>query len=128
VETDKRHILYLEDHDDSRTFTTFLLQRAGYQVTPVSTITEAQALLTSASDSDSQFDLYILDYLLEDGAGTSLCQQIRTMDAHVPIVFVSGAVQNKDKQQAKDAGANAFIKKPVELQTLLDTVAELMQG
>ncbi len=128
MKTDKRHILYLEDHDDSRTFTTFLLQGAGYEVMSASTITEAQALLTSAPGSDSLFDLYILDYLLADGAGTSLCQQIRALDAAVPIIFVSGAVRAQDKQLALDAGATAFIEKPVDAEALLVTLAKLLQG
>jgi CheY-like chemotaxis protein len=124
VETDKRHILYLEDHDDSRTFTTFLLKDAGYQITPVVTIAEAQATLEDAS-SHSPFDLYILDYLLEDGAGITLCEQMRLLDAAVPIVFLSGAVREQDKQKAKDAGATEFIEKPFDSAELLKVVERL---
>ena|SRR4028118_1069507 len=123
--TDKRRILYLEDHDDSRNFTTFLLKGAGYEVIPASTVTEAQTLLPSAPGGSQSFDLYILDYLLEDGAGTALCRQIRALDANVPIVFLSGAVQEQDKQRAKQAGATDFLEKPFDPQTLLDTLARL---
>jgi CheY-like chemotaxis protein len=52
---------------------------------------------------------------------------IRSLDAAVPIVFLSGAVREQDKQKAKDAGANAFIEKPMNPQTLLDTIIKLMQ-
>ena len=124
LESDKRRILYLEDHDDSRTFTTFLLKGAGYQVTSIASMAEAQPLLDQPAGSSS-FDCYILDFLLKDGAGTTLCQQIRALDAAVPIVFVSGAVREQDKQRAKDAGATHFFEKPLEHSHFLETLARL---
>ena len=124
METDKRHVLYLEDHEDTRSFVNFLLKTNGYQVTSVATIAEAHAALRDAS-SRSPFDLYILDYLLEDGAGITLCEQIRALDSHVPIVFVSGAVREQDKQKAKEAGATDFIEKPMDNTPFLEALARL---
>ena len=124
MEADTRRILYLEDHDDTRSFISFLLKTNGYQVTSVATIAEAQATLSDAS-SRSPFDLYLLDYLLEDGAGITLCEQIRAIDAHVPIVFVSGAVREQDKQKAKAAGATDFIEKPMDNTPFLESLAQL---
>lgn len=125
MESDKPRILYLEDHDDTRSFIIFLLKGAGYEVVPATTVTEAQALLTPATGSQS-FDLYLLDYLLKDGAGTSLCEKIRSLDSTVPIVFVSGAVREQDKRRAEEVKATDFIEKPIDPQTFLDTILKLM--
>src|SRR4028118_505322 len=126
METDKRRVLYLEDHDDSRAFTTFLLKGAGYQVTSTASVAEAQALIGQPTGGPP-FDLYILDYKLADGAGTALCQQIRALNATVPIVFLSGSVREQDKQAVKDAGATDFVEKPMDPQGLLNTLAKWMQ-
>lgn len=126
MEPDKRRILYLEDHEDSRTFIMLLLKGAGYQVTVIASVAQAQILIDQSAGVTS-FDLYILDYLLEDGAGTALCQHIRAKDAVVPIVFLSGAVRAQDKQKAKDAGATDCVEKPVEPHVLLDTLAKWIQ-
>jgi DNA-binding response OmpR family regulator len=100
------------------------LKGAGYQVTSIASVAEAQTLIDQPAGAPC-FTLYILDYLLEDGAGTTLCQQIRAMDATVPIVFVSGAVREEDKQRAKDAGATEFVEKPFESALFLETLAKL---
>ena len=124
METDKRRILYLEDHDDTRFFVSLLLRTHGHEVTPTATIAQARAALNQAPGV-APFALYILDCLLEDGAGITLCEQIRALDAHVPIVFLSGAVREEDKQKAKDAGANKFIEKPFDSTEFLKVVTRL---
>jgi CheY-like chemotaxis protein len=50
---------------------------------------------------------------------------LRVMDAHVPLVFVSGAVREQEKQKAKDVGATEFIEKPFDSTELLKVVERL---
>jgi CheY-like chemotaxis protein len=50
---------------------------------------------------------------------------MRLLDAAVPIVFLSGAVREQDKQKAKDAGATEFIEKPFDSAELLKVVERL---
>lgn len=122
VNTRNNHILYVEDHDDSRTLMRMILQRAGYQVTAVETITEAQNLTQQGN-----FDLYLLDNKFADGSGLMLCQQLRQFDPDVPILFYSGAAYESDKQAALSAGASAYLTKPMEVMDLTTTIAQFLK-
>ncbi|MBV9865494.1 MAG: response regulator [Abitibacteriaceae bacterium] len=115
-------ILYVEDHVDSRTLMSMILKRAGYQVTAVETITEAQNLTQQGS-----FDLYLLDSKVADGSGVMLCQQLRQFDPDVPILFYSGAAFEADKEAALSAGANAYLTKPMEMMDLTTTIAHFLK-
>jgi len=60
------------------------------------------------------FDLYLLDNWLPDGSGIQLCRQIRRTDAISPVVFLSAASYARDHDHAMEAGATAYIDKPVD--------------
>jgi DNA-binding response OmpR family regulator len=72
------------------------------------------------------FDLYILDNWLPDGSGIEICKKIRDLNANVPIIFVSGVGYKADIQEAKKAGANKYLVKPCEPETIEKVVKELI--
>ncbi|MFL6282087.1 MAG: response regulator [Pyrinomonadaceae bacterium] len=41
-----------------------------------------------------RFDLYVLDGELPGVSGLTLCQQIRAVDAHTPIIIISGLTES----------------------------------
>ena len=66
--TTPRRILYVEGHDDTRPLMLLVLSRAGYDVTPVSSLTEAQAVLEQSGleqPGEVAPDLCLLDYFWE---------------------------------------------------------------
>jgi DNA-binding response OmpR family regulator len=71
-------------------------------------------------------DLYILDNWLPDGSGIDFCRKIRTMYPSTPIIFTSAAAQNTDINEAIEAGANRYLLKPCEPETLQEVVKELL--
>jgi len=42
--------------------------------------------------------------------------------AEVPIIFLSAYDMNEDIQQGLSSGANGFIQKPIDLETMVDTI------
>jgi CheY-like chemotaxis protein len=116
----KRRILCVDDNEDNCFMLTNLLSREGYEIKSAETI--EQALLFARKDS---FNLYVLDSWLSKGSGTDLCQQIREFDPQTPIIFYSGAAYESDKQEALQAGANAFVAKP-HIDELLQTVTRFL--
>jgi DNA-binding response OmpR family regulator len=72
------------------------------------------------------FDLYILDNWLPDGTGIELCMKIRAANATVPIIFVSGVGYATDILEATNAGANKYLVKPCEPETIEKIVKELI--
>ncbi|MEO1496852.1 MAG: response regulator [Planctomycetota bacterium] len=73
-------------------------------------------------------DLVVLDIMLPDINGMEVCQLVRsdsTMDS-VKIICISGMVEEDKIQQLRDAGANDFMKKPFDVDTLTQRVCQLL--
>lgn len=114
-------ILCVEDDDDVSLMISSLLGFFGYEVTVAQTLTAA-----FEKANDERFHLYLLDTWLPGGLGVDLCRKIRETDASTPIVFYSGADFESDRQQAIDAGANAYLIKPMDIDKLLGTIRGLL--
>jgi two-component system, OmpR family, manganese sensing response regulator len=99
-------ILFVEDHDDTRSMIRLLLGNRGYQVETAESANEGLELAQNES-----FDLFLLDYQLGDGNGKELCQKIREFDADTPILFFS-ASHPRIQQEAVECGAQGFVLKP----------------
>ena len=99
-------ILFVEDHDDTRRMIRLLLGHRGYQV---ETAESANQCLELAQNKP--FDLFLLDYQLQDGNGKELCEKIRAFDADTPILFFS-ASHPRIQQEAVECGAQGFVLKP----------------
>lgn len=115
------HILYIEDHEDTRELITLVLARCNHRVTTASRIDDALKLAR-----EQHFDLYILDSWLPDGTGIELCKQLREFDDRTPIMFLSGLAYEADKQAAIDQGAQRYLVKPADLQLLSKEVNALI--
>ncbi|HXG91242.1 MAG TPA: response regulator [Blastocatellia bacterium] len=121
MDSDKPHILIIEDDEDTRFVYSVLLQIEGYRVTHVGTVSDALARALS-----TQYDLIIMDVRLPDGDGVELCQQIRVFNRITPIMFVSAAAYQKDVERGMEAGAQAYLTKPASAEDLLDKVKYLL--
>jgi DNA-binding response OmpR family regulator len=121
METRQHHVLYVEDHEDTRELVILVLTKANYQVTTSSSSREALKLARQ-----QHFDLYILDSWLPDGSGIELCKRLREFDHETPIMFLTAAVFETDKQTAMDSGAQRYLIKPADIQVLSSEVDALM--
>ena len=119
----RSHILYIEDHEDTRELVTVVLADSNYQVTTTSSSKEALKLARQ-----QHFDLYLLDSWLPDGSGIELCKQLREFDHETPIMFLSAAAYETDKQAAIDSGAQRYLVKPADIQGLSFEVDALILG
>jgi excisionase family DNA binding protein len=100
-------ILVTEDAPDTLGFLVTYLKGWGYEVTTASKGMEAWGYVQSGTP----FDLYILDYMLPDIAGTDLCRRIRERDPLTPVIFFSAVSTAEVKDAALEAGAQDFILK-----------------
>ena len=117
----KGRILCTEDDPDSRELLIFVLEAADYDVT----VTEdsADALLLAQS---KPFDLILVDNWMPGLSGQELTAEIRKFNKSTPILFYSGAAFDADKQEARDAGAQGYLTKPMGISELVDEVAKLI--
>jgi OmpR-family two-component system manganese-sensing response regulator len=121
-ETDKsapRRILCVEDDRDTCEVLRFVM--TDYDFTTVSSVAAAEELIRS-----QKFEIYVLDNWLPDGSGVDLCEKIRQLGSTSPIVFTSAVGQRHDIELAMNAGADRYLVKPYEPETLVRTVKELL--
>jgi DNA-binding response OmpR family regulator len=77
---------------------------------------------------DFRPDLVVLDVMLPDINGKAVCERVRsdkTMD-DVRIICISGMVEEDKIQELRDAGANDFLRKPFDVETLIDRICQLL--
>jgi two-component system, OmpR family, response regulator len=73
-------------------------------------------------------DLVVLDLMLPDINGKEVCQRVRmdpTMEM-VKIICISGMVERDKIEELRLAGANDFMHKPFEVDTLLDRCCSML--
>jgi two-component system, NtrC family, response regulator PilR len=114
-------ILHVDDDPDIRLLMSASLQEFGYRVMTAGTIAEALQLA-----KDFQFDLCILDVKLPDGTGIDLCKQLRELQEGAPIVYYSGHADVATAEQALEICGDAYIKKPVSITELQETINGLL--
>ena len=116
-----QHILLVEADKDSRELTTLYLNQASYRVMSATTCVESLTLA-----STGQFKLYLLGEGFEDRTNLDLCQQIRTVDSDTPILFCSAWAYPADIDRAMEAGAQAYLTKPCDMDGLVQTIKQLI--
>src|SRR4029079_21995 len=117
-------VLVVDDNDVCRTALARLLRDAGLAV--VEAADGRDALTKLAGD----LSLVILDVVLPDVDGFEVCRSIRAgpRTAGVPVLMVSGiAVGCSDRVHGLEAGADAFLLKPVEPDELVAHARALLR-
>jgi DNA-binding response OmpR family regulator len=77
------------------------------------------------------FDLCVFDIMLPKKDGFSLAEDVRKMNPHVPIIFLTAKSQSEDKIRGFKIGGDDYITKPFsmdELQLRIEAVLKRMGG
>jgi CheY-like chemotaxis protein len=117
----RNRILCVDDHEDSRGMMKVLLEMWNYEVTLA--IAADDGLYLARSEP---FDLYLLDAHLPGGSAFELCEQICRVPGHAPVVLISTAPYEADKRRGREAGAIAYLAKPLDFDALEITLARLI--
>lgn len=73
-----------------------------------------------------RFDLILLDVMLPNVDGITVCETIRLKDAEIPILILSAKGSSTDKIQGLKAGADDYLLKPFNLEELLLRISNLI--
>ena len=75
-------------------------------------------------------DVVILDYMLPDINGNVVCKTIRESEdlQYTRILIISGVVNRAEVDGLLEAGADDFIKKPFNIETVIERIVELVQS
>ena len=110
-------ILMVEDEAFLRKNIKLLLEKHGYEVTDVSTKTEASWYILQKK----AFDLYLIDVWLPDGDGFEICEQIRKSDT-APVLFLTACDDEDSIVKGLNIGADDYITKPFRTAELLSRI------
>ncbi len=72
-------------------------------------------------------DAIILDLMLPDMNGYAVCEEIRRIDARVPIVMLTARSQETDKVRGLDSGADDYVTKPFGVNELVARMRALFR-
>ncbi|MGB8703253.1 MAG: response regulator, partial [Thermosynechococcaceae cyanobacterium] len=98
-------------------------------------LTHQNYAVETASDGSSgwelietyDYDLILLDVMLPDIDGVSLCRQIRAKGLQMPILLLTGLDSGHDKALGLDAGADDYVVKPFVEEELVARVRALLR-
>jgi DNA-binding response OmpR family regulator len=71
------------------------------------------------------YDLIILDRLLPEMDGLSICKELRKQDNHTPVLMLTAKKQTSDKVEGLNSGADDYLTKPFAFEELLARVKAL---
>lgn len=112
----QRNILIIEDEKEIRRFVRLALEAEGFRVF------DAENLQRGLIDAGTRKpDLAILDLGLPDGNGIDFIHEVRAWSA-MPIIVLSARIEEHDKIDALDAGADDYLTKPFGVGELLARV------
>jgi len=72
-------------------------------------------------------DAIILDLMLPDMNGYAVCEELRRIDAQVPIVMLTARSQETDKVRGLDAGADDYVTKPFGVNELIARMRAILR-
>ncbi|WP_313342835.1 response regulator [Stenotrophomonas sp.] len=117
-------LLVADDHEANRMVMQRLLEKAGHKVVCVNGGEQVLDLL-----SESSFDAVIADLHMPGMSGLDMLKQLRVMQVsglpYTPVLILSADVTPDSILRCEQAGARAFLAKPVVATRLLDTLADV---
>ena len=119
--SEKLSILLVEDEENLHETLKLNLVLEGYEVT--SAYDGAEALKAVANE---YFNLIILDVMLPELDGISVCENIRLQRNEVPILILSAKNSGADRVLGLKKGADDYLTKPFNLEELLLRVNNLI--
>jgi excisionase family DNA binding protein len=124
LESGKRKVLIVDDDQELADLINDALEKDGrFEVRTVNNGFDAGMMV-----KEYHPDLIVLDVMLPDINGKEVCQRVRSdksMD-DVRIICISGMIEDDKVEDLKAAGANDFMQKPFEVETLIERMCNLL--
>ncbi|MEO6489580.1 MAG: response regulator transcription factor [Ferruginibacter sp.] len=118
----KFSILLVEDEENLHEALKLNLELEGYEVTGAYDGVQALKIF-----SQEYFDLIILDVMLPEIDGITVCETIRLNNNDIPVLILSARNSSADRVLGLKKGADDYLTKPFNLEELLLRVSKLIR-
>ncbi len=119
----KKKILIADDEKDIVEFLQYTFENVGFEV--IACKDGIQALKQAKVHHP---DIILLDIMMPNLEGTSVCEQLRKLDEfkNTPIVFLTARNNEETEVNAFEIGADDFIAKPIKPKALVSRINKLL--
>lgn len=120
-----RRILVVDDEPELRRMVASMLSAEGFtHVTQAGNVKEALEAFRRVKP-----ELALLDVMLPDGDGFTLCQYLRAFDpdAPLPVIFLTAKDETDDRLSGLRSGADDYVTKPFSPQELALRIAAVLR-
>lgn len=117
----QNHILMIDDDADLNALVSEYLERFGHRLVSATSATRGMAELRRERP-----DLIILDIMLPDTDGLSLCREIRS-EFDVPIIMLTARGEVADRVLGLELGADDYLSKPFEPRELVARIQSVIR-
>jgi len=118
----RNKVLVVDDESAVRFGIRDFLEQQGYEIDDADSCQEAQHLFRT-----SRPDIVIADYMLPDGTALDLIPRLKEIDPDIPLLVLTAHGSIDLAVRAIKEGAEQFLTKPLELQTLQVILQRLLQ-
>ena len=121
----KTRLLIIDDEKDFTDTLSMRLEAKGYE------IIEAYDGPTGLEKAQiAKPDLIVLDIMMPGMSGFDVCLKLKDDKElkAIPVIVLTAKYQPNDIQFAKELGADAYLTKPVEMETLTGKIHELLKA
>lgn len=123
-----KHILLVEDNDLNAEIAQTLLEDKGIKVTWAKDGLEA-VMMVKENAMDC-FDCILMDIQMPRMNGFEACKVIRSLPDDrnkLPIIALTANAFEEDRKDCLDAGMSEHVSKPIEIQSLLQTIESVLK-
>jgi two-component system OmpR family response regulator len=115
-------ILLVEDDPNFGSILKSYLELAEYEV-----ILRSDGKQGLSAFRDNRFDICILDIMMPEMDGFTLAREIRRLDSHIPLIFLTAKTLKKDIVEGFRIGADDYLTKPFDSEVLLYKIAAILK-